>query len=98
MPFTPALFNLAAVDVLAGVGVANLLERLRLAGLGPLAGGAGDYGLDLAMWSAAPLGRGALLAVADQLGDPTPAPATQPRHGVPATSAGRRRSGCASGG
>jgi penicillin-binding protein 1C len=45
-------FNLAAIDVLAGVGVAPLLERLRLARLGPLAGSSGDYGLDLALGSA----------------------------------------------
>ena len=45
-------FNLAAVDVLAGVGVAPLLERLRLAQLGPLAGSSTDYGLDLALGSA----------------------------------------------
>jgi penicillin-binding protein 1C len=45
-------FNLAAVDVLAGVGVAPLLERLRLAQLGPLAGTSRDYGLDLALGSA----------------------------------------------
>ena len=45
-------FNLAAVDVLAGVGVSSLLERLRQAHLGPLAGSTGDYGLDLALGSA----------------------------------------------
>ena len=45
-------FNLAAVDVLARVGVSPLLERLRAAGLGPLAGTAPDYGLDLALGSA----------------------------------------------
>jgi penicillin-binding protein 1C len=44
-------FNVAAIDVLARVGVAPLLERLRLAGLGPLAGGSGDYGLELALGS-----------------------------------------------
>jgi penicillin-binding protein 1C len=45
-------FNLAAVDVLSGVGVAPLLERLRQAQLGPLAGSATEYGLDLALGSA----------------------------------------------
>jgi penicillin-binding protein 1C len=44
--------NLAAVDVLDRVGVPGLLERLRRAGLGPLAGTASDYGLDLALGSA----------------------------------------------
>jgi penicillin-binding protein 1C len=42
-------YNLAAVDVLNRVGVSVTLERLRLAGLGPLAGTTGDYGLDLAL-------------------------------------------------
>ena len=45
-------FNLAAVEVLSRVGVGALLERLRLAGLGPLAGTSEDYGLDLALGSA----------------------------------------------
>ena len=44
--------NLAAVGVLERVGVPLVLERLRLAGLGPLAGTARDYGLDLALGSA----------------------------------------------
>src|SRR5262249_3483661 len=42
-------YNIAAVDVLDRVGVAPLLERLRLAGLGPLEGTAPEYGLDLAL-------------------------------------------------
>ena len=45
-------FNLAAVDVLADVGVSPLLERLRRARIGPLAGSSTDYGLDLALGSA----------------------------------------------
>ena len=45
-------FNLAAVEVLSGVGVAPLLERLRALGLSPLAGTSTDYGLDLALGSA----------------------------------------------
>lgn len=44
--------NLAAIDVLDRVGVPGVLERLRRAGLGPLAGTASDYGLDLALGSA----------------------------------------------
>jgi penicillin-binding protein 1C len=44
--------NLAAVDVLGGVGVATLLERLRAAGLGPLPGTASGYGYDLALGAA----------------------------------------------
>jgi penicillin-binding protein 1C len=51
-PFRDALagsYNLAAVDVLQRAGVAPALERMRLAGLGPLAGSATDYGLDLAL-------------------------------------------------
>jgi penicillin-binding protein 1C len=42
-------YNLAAVDVLGRVGTPVALETLRLAGLGPLPGTAGDYGLDLAL-------------------------------------------------
>jgi penicillin-binding protein 1C len=45
-------YNLAAVEVLDGVGVSELLERLRALGLGPLAGTSRDYGLDLALGSA----------------------------------------------
>jgi penicillin-binding protein 1C len=45
-------FNLAAVEVLDGVGVPTLLERLRNLGLSPLAGTSEDYGLDLALGSA----------------------------------------------
>lgn len=45
-------FNLAAVEVLDGVGVPALLERLRSMGLSPLAGTSEDYGLDLALGSA----------------------------------------------
>jgi penicillin-binding protein 1C len=45
-------YNLAAVDVLEQVGVAPLLERLRLAGLGPLSATAREYGLDLALGDA----------------------------------------------
>jgi len=45
-------FNLAAVEVLDGVGVPALLERLRGLGLSPLAGTSQDYGLDLALGSA----------------------------------------------
>jgi penicillin-binding protein 1C len=45
-------FNLAAVEVLDGVGVSALLERLRSLGLSPLAGTSADYGLDLALGSA----------------------------------------------
>jgi penicillin-binding protein 1C len=45
-------FNLAAVEVLDGVGVPALLERLRSLGLAPLAGTSKDYGLDLALGSA----------------------------------------------
>jgi penicillin-binding protein 1C len=45
-------FNLAAVDVLGDVGVARLLERLRVAGVGPLPGTASAYGLDLALGAA----------------------------------------------
>ena len=45
-------FNLAAVEVLDGVGVSSLLERLRALGLSPLAGTSTDYGLDLALGSA----------------------------------------------
>ncbi|MBI5479390.1 MAG: transglycosylase domain-containing protein [Deltaproteobacteria bacterium] len=44
-------YNLAAVHVLERVGVAPTLERLRAAGLGPLAGTASDYGLSLALGS-----------------------------------------------
>jgi penicillin-binding protein 1C len=44
--------NLAAVDVLDRVGVPVVLERLREAELGPLAGTAPEYGLDLALGSA----------------------------------------------
>jgi penicillin-binding protein 1C len=42
-------YNIAAVDVLSRTGVGPALERLRLAGLGPLEGSADDYGLDLAL-------------------------------------------------
>jgi len=42
-------YNLAAVDVLGRVGTPAALERLRLAGLGPLPGTTSDYGLDLAL-------------------------------------------------
>lgn len=42
-------YNLAAVDVLGRVGLPQALERLRRAGLGPLEGTTGDYGLDLAL-------------------------------------------------
>ncbi len=45
-------YNLAAVDVLDRVGVPALLERLRRAGVGPLAGSAPEYGLDLALGDA----------------------------------------------
>jgi penicillin-binding protein 1C len=45
-------FNLAAVEVLDGVGVPVLLERLRAFGLSPLDGTSTDYGLDLALGSA----------------------------------------------
>jgi penicillin-binding protein 1C len=45
-------YNLAAVHVLEHVGVENLLDRLRTAGLGPLAGSAADYRLGLALGSA----------------------------------------------
>jgi len=45
-------FNLAAVEVLDGVGVASLLDRLRSLGLSPLSGTSNDYGLDLALGSA----------------------------------------------
>jgi penicillin-binding protein 1C len=45
-------YNLAAVHVLEHVGVEKLLDRLRTAGLGPLAGTAGDYRLSLALGSA----------------------------------------------
>ena len=45
-------YNLAAVEVLDGVGVSPLLERLRALGLSPLAGTSTDYGLDLALGSA----------------------------------------------
>jgi penicillin-binding protein 1C len=45
-------FNLAAVKVLDGVGVAPVLERLRALGLAPLAGTSNEYGLDLALGSA----------------------------------------------
>ncbi len=45
-------YNLAAVHVLERVGEARLLTRLREAGVGPLAGGADDYGLRLALGSA----------------------------------------------
>jgi len=45
-------YNLAAVHVLEHVGVENLLDRLRAAGLGPLAGTAADYRLGLALGSA----------------------------------------------
>jgi penicillin-binding protein 1C len=45
-------FNLAAVEVLDGVGVPPLLERLRSLGLAPLSGNSNDYGLDLALGSA----------------------------------------------
>ena len=45
-------YNLAAVHVLEHVGVENLLDRLRTAGLGPLAGTAADYRLGLALGSA----------------------------------------------
>jgi penicillin-binding protein 1C len=42
-------YNIAAVDVLRSAGVARALERLRLAGLGPLDGTVADYGDDLAL-------------------------------------------------
>lgn len=45
-------YNLAAVEVLDGVGVPAALERLRGFGLGPLAGTPDAYGLDLALGSA----------------------------------------------
>jgi len=45
-------YNLAAVEVLHGVGVPPLLERLRSLGLAPLSGTSNDYGLDLALGSA----------------------------------------------
>ena len=45
-------YNLAAVEVLNGVGVPALLERLRSLGLSPLAGTSHDYSLDLALGSA----------------------------------------------
>ena len=45
-------FNLAAIHVLEHVGVENLLQRLRAAGLGPLTGTAADYRLGLALGSA----------------------------------------------
>jgi len=45
-------YNLAAVHVLEHVGVERLLDRLRTAGLGPLAGSAADYRLGLALGSA----------------------------------------------
>jgi penicillin-binding protein 1C len=45
-------YNLAAVEVLDGVGVAAALEGLRGFGLGPLAGTPDSYGLDLALGSA----------------------------------------------
>lgn len=45
-------YNLAAVEVLDGIGVPAVLERLRGLGLSPLAGTSKDYGLDLALGSA----------------------------------------------
>jgi penicillin-binding protein 1C len=45
-------YNLAAVEVLRGLGVPAALERLRSLGLEPLAGTSADYGLDLALGSA----------------------------------------------
>ena len=42
-------YNIAAVGVLSRVGVAEAIERMRRAGLGPLEGTAADYGLDLAL-------------------------------------------------
>jgi len=45
-------YNLAAVHVLEHVGVEKLLDRLRMAGLGPLTGTAADYRLGLALGSA----------------------------------------------
>lgn len=54
VPYREALagsYNLAAVHVLERVGVPALLGRLRQAGLGPLEGTPGDYGLQLALGS-----------------------------------------------
>jgi len=45
-------YNLAAVHVLEKVGVNRLLSKLREAGIPDLDGGAGDYGLRLALGSA----------------------------------------------
>ncbi|HEY0706353.1 MAG TPA: penicillin-binding transpeptidase domain-containing protein, partial [Polyangia bacterium] len=42
-------YNLAALDVLESVKPGRLLERLRVAGLGPLPGTGSDYGLSLAL-------------------------------------------------
>ena len=44
-------YNLAAVHVLERVGLESLISRLRLAGVGTLAGAPGDYGLRLALGS-----------------------------------------------
>jgi penicillin-binding protein 1C len=45
-------YNLAAVHTLEKVGVERMMTVLRRAGVGPLAGTAGDYGLRLALGSA----------------------------------------------
>ena len=45
-------YNLAAVHTLEKVGVERMLTTLRRAGVGPLEGSAGDYGLRLALGSA----------------------------------------------